>query len=213
MAPNRAEVSEHVESLRADYSSLPLTDRPNFPLNSVVSVGDASNTRTEMPATTSEFARKLWQFLDLWGLRSLVTWDFPEPQEPLLPNLLPEGPARPAHGIHLFIPIHYPMKGNDDLLGQVREYQRQKAIELGLPPGFGSISHHAQYAKIFQLIHLDLAVRSRFRDRPPRGFVSALEAAATFCTGIESQESVRRLWKWIRACRRGDRRTIPQLRD
>jgi len=164
------------------------------------------------PAGTSALAGHVRQFLDRWGLTRLITWELPDPQGPLLPNVLPEGPARPAHGIHLFLPLHYPLQGDDDLLGRVREFQRQQANELGLPSGFAGIAHHAQYAQMFRLIHLDRAVRGRFHGRPPRGIVSALEAAAASHLGIGA-ESVRRLWKWIRTCRRGGRRTIRQLRD
>jgi hypothetical protein len=166
---------------------------------------------TAVPAGTLAFVEHLRLFLDRWGLIQLVTWDLPDPQGPLLPNVLSEGPARPVHGVHLFLPLHYPLQGDDDLLGRVREFQRQQAIELGLPPTFAGIGHHTQYAQMFRLIHLDRAVRGRFDPRPPRGIVSVLEAAAASVLGI-GEESVRRLWKWIRTCRRGERQTISRLR-
>jgi len=198
-------------NLRTEYEALPAAKRPNFPLGRVVVLDTSSVRKTKLPAATSAFAGKLQQFLDRWGLMQLATWDLPDPQGPLLPNLLPEGPARPAHGIHIFVPLHYPMHGDDDLLGRVREFQKQQAATLGLPPGLGGIAHHAQYSQMFRLIHLDQAVRGRFQGRSPRGFVSALEAAAYCYLGI-SEASIRRLWTWIRKCRNGDRQSIAQLR-
>ncbi|MDB5306934.1 MAG: hypothetical protein JWO38_1136 [Gemmataceae bacterium] len=140
----------------------------------------------------------------------LATWDLPDPQGPLLPNPLPgDALVSPSHGVHIFIPVHYPLQGDDDLLRRVREFQRQQATELGLASGFGGVGHHAQYAQMFRLIHLDRAVRGRFPGRPPRGLVSATEAAYLRI----GPESVRRLHKWIRTCQAGGRRTISRLRD
>lgn len=200
-----------VAKLRTEYEALPAGTRPNFPLGRAVVLDSVGVHEPEMPAATSAFAVNLRQFLDRWGLMQLATWDLPDPQGPLLPNYLPEGPARPAHGIHIFIPLHYPLQGDDDLLGRVREFQRQQAETLALPPGFGGIAHHALYAQMFRLIYLDLAVRGRFQHRGPRGIASALEAAAAPYLG-RSGDSVHRLWKWIRTCRRGGRSTIRRLR-
>jgi len=193
-----------VAKLRGEYEALPVDDQPSFPLARVVML------RTQPSAVTAAFLENLRQFLDRWGLTQMATWDLPNPQGPLLPTLLPEGPARPAHGIHIFVPLHYPLQGDDDLLGRVREFQQQQAAELGLPPGVAGIAHHALYAQMFRLIHLDRAVRGRFQDRGPRGIVSALEAAAAPYLG-RGGDSVHRLWKWIRTCRRGDRLTIRRL--
>ncbi|MDB5311567.1 MAG: hypothetical protein JWO38_5769 [Gemmataceae bacterium] len=201
------------DGLRAEYLALPAEYRPSFPLGRVVVLDNPGENRTELPPTAAAFAGSLRRFLDRWGLTRLVTWDLPDPQGPLLPDPLPAGaPARPAHGVHLYVPIHYPLQGDDDLLRRVREFQRQQAIELGLAPGFGAIAHHAQYAQMFRLIHLDRAVRSRFAGRIPRGLVSAIEAAAAASLGI-SGESVRRLRNWVRICRAGQRATISRLRD
>lgn len=199
--------------LRGRYEALPAADRPQFPLGRVVILNDPGTLGTELPASTSAFTGDLRQFLDRWGLMQLTTWDLPDPQGPLLPDMLPAGaPARPVHGVHLFVPIHFPLQGDDDLLSRVREFQRQQATELGLAPGFGGVAHHAQYAQMFRLIHLDRTVRGRFGNRPPRGIITALEAAAASFLGIGG-ESVHRLWKWIRACKHGDRQTIRKLSD
>lgn len=198
-----------VVQLRAGYDALPVAERPSFPLGRVTILESPSGQ--VLHAGTAAFAGGVRQFLDRWGLTRLITWELPDPQGPLLPNFLPEGPARPAHGVHVFLPLHYPLQGDDDLLGRVREFQRQQALELGLPSAFAGVAHHAQYAQMFRLMHLDRAVRGRFGGRPPRGIVSALEAAASHL-GIGA-ESVRRLWKWIRICHRGGRQTIRRLRD
>jgi hypothetical protein len=201
-----------VAQLQAEYEALPAGTRPNFPLGRVVCLDGSELSEAEFPAATSAFAVKLRQFLDRWGLIQVATWDLPDPQGPFLPNSLPEGPARPVHGIHIFVPLHYPLQGDDDLLRRVRGFQRQQAATMGMPPGFGGISHHAQYAQMFRLIHLERTVRGRFQNRVPRGIVSALEAAAHQYLSI-SEASIRRLGTWIRKCRRGKRASIKQLRD
>ncbi len=201
----------NVSHLRAGYEALPASGRPNFPLGRVVTLDTTNARRTNLSAGTSAFAENLRTFLDRWGLTQLVTWELPNPQGPLLPNSLPEGPACPTHGIHLYLPLHYPLQGDDDLLRQVREFQRQQAISLQLPQELGGIAHHAQYAQMFRLIHLERAVRGRFQNGLPHGGVSAVEASAANYLDI-SLESVRRLRTWILACQRGDRHTIRRLR-
>lgn len=200
-----------IHRIRTEYEALSLPDRPIFPLGRMLVLEGPGEPGAGLPKSTTEFALKLRKVLDRWGLVQLTTWELPSPQGPLLPNSLPATASySPTHGVHLFVPVHYPIQGDDDLLHRVKEYQQRQAIELGVDSGFGGIAHHLQYAKMFRMIQLEWTVKSRF-NRPPRGLVSAIEEAATKCIGM-SAESVRRLRMGISKCRDGGRGTIPWLR-
>jgi hypothetical protein len=143
----------------------------------------------------------------------MATWDLPEPQGPLLPNpLLPGAPALPAHGIHLVLPLHYPLQGDEDLLRQVYEFQRQAVRDLGLNESLAGLPHHKAYATMFQIIHLERTARSRLPGgRVFRGFVTHLEGALAGHLGC-SIDQVQKYRKAISACRRGRRDRIAWLR-
>jgi len=152
------------------------------------------------------------QLLDRWGLASLPAWDLPDPQGPLLPSHLPDGaPARPAHGVWVYVPVHYPLQGDDELQRRVVEFQRQQARELNIDPSFAGNTHHETYDRMFQVIHLERAVRSRFA-HPPRGLASRIEDAVATALHL-SVDRVRRLRKMIAQCRAGRRAAIRELND
>ena len=220
------------DRLREAYLALPSIEQPPFPLGrfavpispevratlpptfsrTEVVVKTDPKARTDVLPTTIAFSASLNQFLDKWGLTGMASWDLPNPQGPLFPDALPvNSTARPAHGIHVYVPVHYPLQHDDELLHQVREFQRQQAVELELPKEFAGIAHHAQYAQMFRILHLEQAIRSRFSTQP-RGLVSAVEGAAYDEIGI-SVSSIQRLRKWTTTCRAGDRATIRKLRD
>ena len=201
---------QEVEILKTEYDSLPLELQPRFPLARALTYS-GHDRQEQLPEPVTAFHQTVCHFLDRWGLMDLTTWDLPNPQGPLLPNLLPEGPARPEHGVHIYVPLHYPLQGDDGLLQRVREAQQQQATMLGIPSGFGGITHHTQYAQMFRALYIELAILSRF-PRRIRGIVSILEAVIATQLGI-SLESTRRLRKWIKACRSGRRERIPRLRS
>lgn len=202
---------DQIRQLREDYESLAVHERPQFPLGRVLA--DRIGGPDDVPEKVRIFGSRLREFLNRWGLTQMATWDLPAPQGPLLPSELPNGAvALPEHGIHLVIPLHYPLAGDDAILARVRELQRGQAASLGLDEGFGGIAHIDQYAQMFQLIHLERSIRSRFPTPPPRGLITAIESAACEHLGIENARSVRRLQDWIRRCRAGERNQIPRLR-
>lgn len=201
--------------VRADYDALPEGYRPVFPLGRVLQLNSRMLSRTAHPDLTpvEPFRERLTQFLDRWGVCWLATWDLPTPQGSWMPHAsAPDSVVRPTHGVQVIVPVHYPLQGDDDLLRLIREQQRQQAGDLGLPAGLAGIRHHEQYAQMFRLLHLEHAVFSRFPDARPSGLVSAFEAAAAEHLGL-SAESVRRMRRWIAACRAGRRDSIRHLAD
>ncbi|MBX9581064.1 MAG: hypothetical protein K2X87_12215 [Gemmataceae bacterium] len=195
-----------VADVRRLYQGLPEAGRPRFPLARVVPV----------PGTTggerwAAFAAALRALLDRWGLMSLAAWDLPDPQGPLLPDHLPaDAVARPAHGVYVYVPVHYPLQGDDALQRQVAEFQRQQAVGLGIDPSFAGNTHHETYGQMFRVLHLERAVRHRFA-RPPRGLAGGIEAAAAAALRL-STDRVQRLRKWVNACRAGNRSRVRDLR-
>ena len=196
-----------VAEVRHLFGAIPPAVRPLFPLARLLAV-PGSGSDTELRA----FGDALGQLLDRWGLTSLATWDLPNPQGPLLPSYLPVGaPARPAHGVWVYVPVHYPLQGDDELQRQVVEFQQQQAKELNIDPSFAGNTHHETYERMFRVIHLERAVRGRF-EHPPHGLVARIEDAAATALHL-SPERVQRLRKMIARCRAGRRAAVRELND
>lgn len=202
---------EQTRQLSQSWQGLENATRPLFPLERVGRFRPAAYIG-ELPAEVPSFQRQLQGFLDRWGLMQLSSWDLPVPQGPFLPNPLPPGaPALPAHGIHLVLPLHYPLQGDDHLMRQIFEFQRQAVRALGLDESLAGLPHFQAYAVLFDVLHLERVIRSRLTGSPPPGFVMALEQAIT--TALKcSLASVQKSRKGISACLRGQRSRVPWLR-
>jgi hypothetical protein len=151
--------------------------------------------------------------MDRWGLTRLVTWDLPEPQGPLMPSLLPpQAQAMPPHGVHLVLPLHYPVKGDDALLQLVQDEQRKLASSLQIEASFAGVPHHEAYEQMFRLLHLERAMWAR---RSPgqsdRGLVDLISRAAFKVLGV-SAERFKKLRNAGNKCRRGKRVQVSWLR-
>jgi hypothetical protein len=195
------------------WQAMPPDERPSFPLTRPLVLPEGSLRREPSSPVPEPFELRVQVFLDRWGLTQLATWDLPVPQGPLLPNLLPPGsPALPVHGIHLVLPLHYPLQGADELQRQIFEFQKQAVRDLELPESLAGLPHHKSYASLFDVIHLERAIRSRLPPgRPARGFVSHLEEA--LAVGVDvSLDLVQKCRKDIIACLRGKRLRLPRLR-
>jgi hypothetical protein len=207
-----------VAAVREDWERLPTGQRPHFPLTRPLtgpaepgSGGGGGGTRAG-PALPV-FDSRLVAFLDKWALMNLATWDLPVPQGPLVPNLLaPHGPAFPRHGIHITLPVYYPLTGDDDLLAAVLRLQQEAARRVGVGPSGAGLPHHQAYAQLLDVLHLERAARGRFPGpKPPRGLATRVVAAAVACLGL-SEDHVSRYRKAIARCLRGERDRVPFLR-
>ena len=195
-----------VADVRRLYDALPPAARPRFPLGRLLLAPGAGGGEP-----FRAFADGLVRLLDRWGLATLAAWDLPDPQGPLLPNYLPPGaPARPAHGVWVYVPVHYPLQGDDAIQQQVIEFQRRQVAELGIDPSFAGNTHHETYERMFRVLHLERAVRRRFA-HPPRGLAGQVEAATAAAIHL-SVERVQRLRKMIAACLAGKRANVKALR-
>lgn len=74
------------------------------------------------------------------------------------------------------------------------------------------MSHHAQHAQMFKLIHLERTVRSRLPGQAPRGLVDGITVAAADELGV-GLDTIRRLRKWVRLCLAGRRNGIRRLAE
>ncbi len=202
-----------VGELKEAWGALPIAERPPLSIDRYVETATELSTGEWAPGSAAAWRRRVNPFLDRWGLASLAGWHLPVPQGPLIPSLLPAGAlAEPSHGVRIFLPLHYPLQGDDNLLRAIAAAQSAAALESGLPAGVGPVQHHQQHAQMFRLAHLELVLRCRFAGKCPKGFVTALTGAAAEELEL-SGEAVRRLRNWIASCRAGRRDVIPRLRD
>jgi len=196
---------KEVKEVRTLYHAIPRSSRPRFPLGRILA---APGRLTNAEAL---FGTALVSLLDRWGLMNLASWGLPSPQGPLLPNELPETSlARPAHGIHVYIPMHYPLKDDDEIQRKIEKYQQQAARELGIHPSLAGLAHFETYERMFQVLHLERAIRRRFL-KNPSGLVGAIEEAASEAFHL-STDRIKRLRKYIAHCQAGMRSQIKELR-
>ena len=67
--------------------------------------------------------------------------------------------VRASKGVHLVVPLHYPLQGDDGLLRQVFDCQRQAARDLGIDESLADLPHYRAYATLFDVLHLERAIR------------------------------------------------------
>lgn len=201
------------DRLAEQWRLLDSTDRPAFPLRRSIKLQQPEKGMKEAAGVTATFQEALNAFLDHWGLVCLVTWDLPEPQGPLIPALLPpNSAAMPQHGLHIVLPIHFPLTGADSLLFEIQQQQASLGKHAGLDPSVAGLPHHEAYGQMLEVHQLEATIRSRY-GRPGQrgGFVSQLEAAIE--AGLEIDvASVQRLRKGISACIRGKRGSVRWLK-
>jgi len=202
-----------VETLQKHWSELPRNERPDFPLRRAAPTIPGLVGMTQAAPATSGFQMGLEKLLDHWGLIELATWDLPHPQGPLIPCLLPPGaPALPRHGLHIVIPLWYPMIGDDEIQKRILEQQRSIAASLELDSGIAGLPHHALYAQMLDVILLEKTIRDRY-GMPPRraGFVTRMEDAIAAGMHV-SRDQIKKLRKAISMCLRGNRDKVKFLR-
>jgi hypothetical protein len=202
---------KQLEELCERWQALPSEHRPLFPLGRIGRFPLSASAGT-LSSEAQAFHQDLHHLLDRWGLIQLSSWDLPDPQGPLLPNLLPPGStALPKHGIHLVLPLHYPLQGDDNLTQQVLNFQRQEARQLALGESLAGLPHFQAYASLFDVLHLERVIRSRLTGARPAGFVTAMEQAIASALKC-SLSSVQKSRKSISACLRGQRTRVAWLR-
>jgi len=196
------------------WRGLPDDQRPEFPLGRTAPAflrpGEAE--LVPAPEVVAAFAADYDAFCDRWGLRCMATWDLPEPQGPLFPSPLPEGaPALPRHGLHIVLPIHYPLGHDTVLVDEILRLQRELAAERGLDRTAAGLPHHEAYAKILEVEHWEQVITGRYRQGVRRPAFVGLVVEAVAATVKCSVDTVITWRKAINACRRGKRSSIPKL--
>lgn len=203
---------EAVTGLEARWRSLPDRVRPGFPLGPAPTTAVAPAGSSPAPPEASAFAADFASFCGRWGLVGMATWHLPLPQGPLLPSPLGGGQAPIAEGVHLFLPAHYPLAGDDDLLSMILAEQKALARRLGLDESVAGLPHHRIYARMLEVSHHEATIAARYGGpSQPQDFIQQIIEALAEGLG-QSVDNVRRLRKEISACRRGLRDTLPRLR-
>ncbi len=201
------------DELHADWNALPDVARParlQRSMQTPVAPADAIETAPEL----ANFQRRLNVFLDHWGLMGMATWDLPEPQGPLIPMLLPPGsPAIPRHGLHIMLPVHFPLTGADAILAEIQRQQAALARRAKLDDAVAGLPHHRQYAQMFNVNLWEMVIRSRYGQRGQRnGLVTAIEHAIAAELDVDVS-TIQRIRKDISLCLRGRRDRTSCQRD
>lgn len=204
---------EELRVLEEAWSRLPSRERPSFPLRRTCELPVSPGLARRASDATRQFAESLGAFLDRWELMYLATWDLPYPQGPLLPNPLPAGsPAMPTQGVHTIVPVHYPHQYDDELQRGIKRQQQALATDKGLDQSLAGLPHHAAYAQMLQVVHIEKIIRQRYgRGRTRRGFITRLEEAIAADVKCGSY-NIKKLRKGISCCLRGKRNSVSWLR-
>jgi hypothetical protein len=204
-----------VGALESRWRRLPHGQRPDFPLRRTAPILSRSRKAKPVPApqVVAAFAADYDAFCDRWGLIGMASWDLPEPQGPLIPSLLSEGAlALPTHGLHIVLPVHYPLGLNAEFLGKILKFQRDLAADRGISRTAAGLPHHEAYATILEVVHWERVITGRFgRGARRPGFVGlVVEAVAE---AIQREVNLVEKWrKAVSACRRGRRSSVIALR-
>jgi hypothetical protein len=200
------------DSLAERWRNFTREQRPSFPLRRLVALPELPRDAVPAAKEIIDFQSMLDAFLDRWSLVQLVTWDLPEPQGPLMPALFAaNAPAMPKHGIHIVLPVHYPLTAGDGLLHDIQRQQAQLALDNDLDTSIAGLPHFEILAQMFDVSHIEKTARSRYRSKRGDGFVAALEAAIGAELDVDP-DHVTRLRKGISKCLRGRRSSIRWLR-
>jgi hypothetical protein len=200
------------DELSAQWLALPAGERP-YPITRAIRVPEQPAEGQIATHDLVSFQQSLNSFLDHWGLTRMMTWDLPEPQGPMLPAVLStDSPAMPKHGLHMVLPIHYPLTGTDDLLHQIREQQAHLAQEYGLDTSMAGLPHFEVYGQMLEVDLLEKTIRSRCgKPGRRRGLVTTMESVIAVTLG-RSLAQIQKLRKGIAACRAGKRSQIKWLK-
>lgn len=196
-----------LRKLKRKHEAIDRSSRPIFPLQrSVVHLPTADSD-----GNASNFLVSFQAFCNSYGLAKLVTWDLPEPQGPFFSDPLPANtPARPEKGLYLFIPIAYPVTGNDDLLSMISQKQVELAQNYEVDERLAKIRAHRSFSKAFEIDFLEKAIRSRFMQEP-WGLVSVIQASVS--EAIQQKEShVKQLRTEIAARKNGRPKNVRVLK-
>jgi hypothetical protein len=200
--------------LREQWAALPEAARPQFPLQRGSFLLDA---RTNCPRELSSDAHAAFTvafvtFCDRWGLTGMCTWGLPEPQGLLFANPLPQDSvACPRHGIHIVVPICFPIQGNDDFVGKIAREQRALAQESGIDLSGAGLPHADLYARMLDVIHIERTAIGRYGPATKHpGLIDALKDAMAETLDV-TPDRVGKLRKVISACWRGRRDSVAAL--
>lgn len=200
------------DELASRWQALSAAERP-YPIARSVQLSATLKEKQSAKGAIAAFQQDLNGFLDRWGLMEMLTWDLPQPQGPLLPAPVAlDSPAMPKHGLHIVLPLHYPLTGTDDLLRQIHQQQVCLARDLGMDTSMAGLPHYEAYGQMLEVHLLELAIRSRYgKPGQRRGLVTVMEASMAE-TLKRSVDQVQKLRKAISACRAGKRSSVRWLR-
>ncbi len=204
-------------SIKERWGFLPEAERPRFPLRRESSLpdpdGELGIQSGLRPSAIADFSAAFVSFCDRWGLVGMASWDLPDPRGLELPHPLPtDSTAPPPNGVFLYVPLHFPLTGNDDILHRLQQHQRDLAAKAGIDPSAVGLRNYKAFAQVFEIVHWERVIRGRHeRLGRKKTLVVPMEKAIAKHLGIRTNQ-VRKLRKAISACRRGMRNRVAAFR-
>jgi hypothetical protein len=199
------------QNLKQQWRALSDEYRPRFPLQcGKFRLEQLQSATTELGwRAYDEFVSEFLAFCDRWGLIGMQTWDLPQPQGLLFPDLLPQGsPAWPRHGVHIIVPVCFPIHDSDDFIKQVNQQQRALAQQNGIDPSAAGLPHAEAYARILEIIHIENTIISRYGPATKTSGLVGIIIDAVATTLSLSTDQVQKWRKAVSACRRGHRDSV-----
>jgi hypothetical protein len=118
----------------------------------------------------------------------------------------------PDQGLNLFVPMHYPMQGDDNLQLEIFKNQQRLVLQGGIDESLAGLPHYEIYGQMLEVAFVESVATTRYGSpRRPPGFVDRLNHGLSEYLKI-SVDHIQRLRKAVKTCRKGDRKAIKFLR-
>ena len=172
--------------------------QPTLPLQRSFHCHQQIDGMTPATEEQSQFAKQFNQFCDKWQINGMVSWELPDVAGPKWPELQPN-PLGLTGRVTYDMPWHFPLLAEDGL----GEFARQEHEALAQEMSVDDQGSWRSYAQMFLVGFWEGVIRSRYTERRPRGFVTAMTAYIADIVGLD-MERIKRLRKWRSAMLRGD---------
>jgi hypothetical protein len=196
------------DRLRAAWLALSDDQRPPIPLSRTPrsSCLPANIMSSPAPPQVTEFLREFDLFCKKWRLSGMVTWDLPDPEGPMWPEIRPITDRVSDYSLVTTTPPEFPLRIEDGLGAPAFHHQRDIVSQHRV----ADLKRWQTYGLLFEIDHWERVIANRYADhKRPRGFVLKLEQIVGEIVH-KDQTHIQKLRKKLHAFRQKSRTKLPR---